>query len=157
MASKENPLDKKHVDNWLKGMSRGMYVLTQKMEENESWITHPDASAESLKDIVDQLENNPSFLLIKEDDKTHLDNILYLLAHLPSSQAFRMLNLAVRKQEDITSKLTRAAQLQCVERGSFHPESRVMIDRLMVVLRARCFSLVFGPKRRKDILSILGA
>lgn len=150
-----NLLTPSNVESWLKNMQRGIFELTKEMEAKEDWTVDAEQAAELLGLTAAKLRDDPEYLLAAKPDQVSLDNLIYLLGHLPTSQAFRVLNLAVKKQEDITALLSKAAQMHCAERSDLHPESRVMIDRLMVIIRWRCFSLVFGPKRRSDILSIL--
>lgn len=156
MEFKDNLLSKKHVDQWQSNLSSlGIIGIVGGMEAFENWTSDIDYIAEGLKDISDKLVSDPSYKAVDPDNLDSMDTLIYLLGHMPSSQAFRFINLAHRHQPNISELLTVRAQWHCENRGKHRAESRVMLDRVLVSLRSRCFSLVFGQGRRGVISSIL--
>lgn len=151
-----NLLDKKHVEKWINNLSRlGVGGIVDNMENLEYWTGDINHIAKRLSVISSKLTSDPNYKLVDRNDVDEVDTLIYLLGHMPASQAFRFINLAHKNQSDISEILTDRAQYHCENKGKYRAEARVMIDRVLVFLRSRCFSLVFGQNRRDSIMAIL--
>jgi hypothetical protein len=156
LEAKENLLSKSSIQFWLDSLEvKGISSIVSGMESHEVWTSDVNHIAIGLRKVANKLAFDPNYKSVDPSNYKTIDTLIYLLSHMPASQAFRFINLAHKHQPNISEVLTERAQYHCENKTVFNAESRVMIDRVLVLIRSRCFSLIFGRQRRRLILEIL--
>lgn len=135
--------------------------LAGAMEEMESWtctdrefVDAVGRLGQSLADRAGQGDDPKP--LVKDDED--LDDLIRVAAYLKATPSIRLLHLAGRIQPGIGGDIvTRSAGHVASEEKPIEMRSvsRVVLDRITVLARAECYSRVFGPDRRADVLDLL--
>jgi hypothetical protein len=146
-------LDKTRTQRWIKGLNPHLGEVSTWMEEQESWVPdHSDEFVAKLSQLTLSLARNENAEVVIGK---HADEINMVLSYMKMTQALRMMSSLSVSVPQVSEILTRAALLQCRERGEFHPNSRVMIDRLLMVIRLVCFETLFGRERREQVNQLI--
>jgi flagellar motor switch protein FliG len=130
-----------------------MGEVTQWMEDREDWVPdHSDEFIQKISELTVKLaQNDKADIVIPE----HVNDLLFVLSYLHTSQALRMISTLSNRVPDISELLTRAALLQCKDRSVLHASSRVMVDRILIVIRLACFETLFGRERRAQVNTLI--
>lgn len=153
MAINPSLLDGAKTKRWIGGLNPRLGTVTSWMEDREEWVPdHSDEFIEKVSRLTLSLARNENAKAVMIE---HADDLIMVLSFLKTTQALRMVSSLSVAVPDISEVLTRAALLQCRERGVLHPNSRVMIDRILMVIRLACFETLFGRERRQQVNQLI--
>lgn len=139
--------------------------LTGAMEELESWTCTDREFLDAVERLSENLEgratqggNGGSGAIVHDDED--LDALIRITAYMRAPPSIRLLHLAGRIQPGLGGDLMDRS-VKHVGSGSKESAmdlcavSQVVIDRITILARAECYSRVFGPKHRADVLELL--
>lgn len=145
------------IEEWFKlHLPPGTWESARVMERAESWVPgEPDGVLASLLQVLmNYIEENPDQAGILVEDEQIAD-FIHVLAYTKSSPFFRLLGLMGQCQPGLGGDVLKACEGGKSEGHPMEAESKVILGRIKVLVRYECYSRVFGPERRKEILRIL--
>ena len=143
--------------------------LSEAMEEMETWTCEEPQFLEAVGRIAENLAQRaclspddeggaaPNNRLVAKTPED-LDDLIRVAAYLRASPSIRLLYMAGKMQPGIgTEIISRSANHLDEDRedDDLKSISRVVLDRILILARADCYTRIFGPDRRSKVLHLL--